>query len=108
MLNRPGYQTTAAIVAEIEDTSAWKPGKDRNGRDLSSSYGTEPLYTLQLSNCDRSISFMLEFGSPERHANNLHKLDTMISALEKFRTGLAQEHEAYECRAEEQGWDADD
>lgn len=86
MLNRPGFQTTAAIVAEIENTEAGLP---RWG---------EPEYTLQLSDCDRSISFTLDMDTPEGRRNNLHKVDTMIRALTEFRKGLDIEQKRYARR----------
>lgn len=90
LLNSDGFQSTAAIVAEIEDTSAWSDGKDRDGDDLSA-WGYTPRYTLQLSDCDRSISFDLDMDSPEGRKNDLHKIDTIIRTLRAFRTGLAAE-----------------
>lgn len=91
MLNLPGHQSTAAMVAEIEDTGPANATQDR--RDNA------PTYTLQIANCDRSIAFEIDsFGwwdkDDEVNAamkNDLHKLDTMIKLLTEFREGLATE-----------------
>lgn len=97
LLNSPGFSSTAAIVAEIEDTSGWEKGKDGDGKDLKSAYGAEPDYTLQIANCDRSIAFDLDFG-PEGWANNVRKVEIMIDTLSKFRDGLIAERVAYTMR----------
>lgn len=94
MLNLPGFQTTGAVVAEVENTSTWKSGKDRDGRDLTK-WACDPHVTLQFADCDRATSFDFTFGNEFEHENNLHKVDTMITALTKFRSGLALEQERY-------------
>jgi hypothetical protein len=86
LLNGKGHQTTAAIVCEIEDVRRWEPGER---------YIPLPDYTFQIANCDRSISFMLDFGSQREHRNNLKKIDTMIKVLQEFREGVAVSQDAY-------------
>lgn len=98
LLNRPGFQSTAAIVAEIEDTGPATQGTRE---------ADKPTYSFQLANCDRSISFMLDgFGFYVRDAeydqqikdameNDLYKLDVMIETLQKFRDGVALEQKRY-------------
>lgn len=72
LLNLPGHQSTAAIVAEIDGEG-------------SVSY---PDYTFQISDCTRSIDLDLDFRNAEERENNLYKLDTMISVLKEFRKGV--------------------
>lgn len=103
MLNRPGHQSTASIVAEIEDTSKWKEGKDKDGEDLNGNkfriYGSAaPDYIFQISDCDRSISFDIEIGSRSSRANTLYKLDAMIDTLTKFREGIVEECKLFDER----------
>jgi hypothetical protein len=89
MLNLPGYQTTGAIVAECDSTRGVgidNPDYPRWG----------PEITLQIADCDRSISFDFEsFDSEGGRENNLHKLDTMISALTLLREGIDFEQKKY-------------
>lgn len=100
MLNLPGHQSTAALVAEIEDTGP--ANKTQSRRDHN------PNYTLQISNCDRSISFEIDSfnyvyrdeseGRRASFENDLHKLDTMIDLLTRFRAGVALEQNRFARR----------
>lgn len=97
LLNLPGHESTAAVVAEIEDTTGWAEGKDRNGNALDS-WNRHPDYTFKLANCDRSIAFEFDLCSAESRANSFFKIDTMITALQKFRDGLEVEAREYRKR----------
>lgn len=107
LLNRSPHATTAAIVAEVEDTREWKEGEVR-GRPIGTTtdgekqekpselrWELEPEYTLQIANCDRSIAFEIDWQTDRERANSLHKLDTMISVLSEFREALADEQRLY-------------
>lgn len=107
LLNRPGFQSTAAIVAEIEDTSAWKPGKDSEG-DTLTHWNPAPSINLQISDCSRVISFDFDMETRSGRLNGLHKIDTMIRLLAEFRSGLYAENERYAQRQEHiTPWPAD-
>ena len=91
MLNLPGHHSTAAIVAEIENTVV-------TGEEY-------PDACFQISDCNRSIS--LDFESLHRYyddpredvmANDIHKIDVMLDALKAFRKGLLVEHERIRAR----------
>lgn len=92
LLNLPGFESTAAIVFEIQDTRQVKAG---------ALYANEPDYTFQLSDCSRSINFELDFRSPEAQENNLYKVDTMIEVLKAGRRALVAEHALYNKRTQE-------
>lgn len=92
LLNLPGFESTGAIVFEIQDTRKTDP---------DSLYANEPDYTFQLSDCSRSISFAFDFRSPEAQENNLHKVDTMIEVLKAGRRALVAEHALYNKRTQE-------
>ena len=94
MLNLPGYQTTAAIVAEVEDTSTWADGKGRKGLAVQTKYDCEPYVKFQVANCDRSIEFVFPL-EPHEVENSLYKIDTFIEALKDFRVGFEIEHKRY-------------
>ena len=87
LLNKPGYQSTAAIVAEIENTEHYTDDDWQR-----------PRYTLQFANCDRSISFELDLYDKEARANSLFKVKTMARLLAEFQEGLEQEIKRIEQR----------
>lgn len=90
MLNLPGHQTTAAIVAEVEDSSTWS-------KELDSEDWIQPRVTLQIANCDRSISFEVEVEGNDAD-NDLKKVETLISVLTDFRAGLVTERRRAKAR----------
>lgn len=112
LLNRSSHATTAAIVAEVEDTRTWAEGEvrgrpigtDNDGEKVSKlsdlRWELEPNHTLQISNCDRSIAFELDWQTESERANTLHKLDTLIEILAEFREAVADEQRLYVERME--------
>lgn len=99
LLNKPGHHSTGAIVAEIEDTDTWEVGKNGDGKTIAHGWNAAPRVVFQISNCDRSLSFDVDLEERDAYLNSLHKVDTMIDALEKFRTGVVQERGRYVRRA---------
>lgn len=97
LLNPRGICSTAAIVAEIEDTSSWKPGCDGEGRPITkeNSWSSQPAVTFQIANCDRSVAFEFEWDTSEQRAAGIWKVNRMIRALEGFRAGLEVEQKRY-------------
>ena len=82
LLNLPGHESTAAIVAEITRPSAEYP-------DI----------TLVISDCSRVIHLSFDRGgTPDERENNLYKVDTLISVLREFRKGLVTMHRLQEKR----------
>lgn len=73
MLNLPGHHSTAAIVAEVTTDG---PGR----------YDTYAV--VQISDCDRKITLEFNPSDADAHENDLHKVDTLIACLRKFRRGL--------------------
>lgn len=88
MLNRRGHQSTANIVAEVENTAQWR-------MDDRPHWDNEPEVTLHIADCDRKISFDFAFESAEDRSNNLYKVDTMIRRLTDFREALEIEQQRY-------------
>ena len=93
LLNKPGYQSTAAIVAEIENTEG--DDTDRYRR---------PQTTLQFSNCDRSIAFDFEFHDAAARATSVHKVRTMLKHLQAFEKGLTLECQRVAVREKAKGY----
>jgi len=50
---------------------------------------------------EERINLWFELDSERRRANSLHKLDTLITALRVFRTGLEEEFAEYDRREKE-------
>jgi hypothetical protein len=55
----------------------------------------EPRLRLRIGDCNNEI--FLEFGVEARalRENSLHKIDTLLGALHRFRTGLVVEADLY-------------
>jgi hypothetical protein len=97
MLNLPGHHSTAAIVAEMEDTSGWPTGKARDGSELSG-YNIEPNTTFSITDCDNKVNIEIGFNSENGVENNLHKIDTMIEILQDLRKGVELEGKRFARR----------
>jgi hypothetical protein len=107
MLNLPGHHSTGAIVAEIEDTSRWKAGKNAEDEKLER-WNARPHMVLQIADCTRSVSFDFDIADADARANDLYKVNTMIDALVGFRDGLIAEQERYVERIASLPVDEDD
>lgn len=93
MLNPPGLESTASIVAEIEDTRGWKEGCIRTGEKLTkeNQWDIYPNYILKISDCDRAIALSLHWESARERKFSLKKIDLMIEALYDMREALEEE-----------------
>jgi hypothetical protein len=87
LLNLPGHGSSAAIVAEIEDTSGWPEGKGRDGEELSR-YNFTPHSSLIITDCDNKVSLEIDLETENEVTNTLHKIDEMINALTELREGV--------------------
>ena len=84
ILNLPDFDGGAHVRALVEDTSAHRVRR----RNLPS-----PRLKLRITDCENEIHLEFSVDSPELRENALHKIDTLIAALERFRAGLAAESE---------------
>ena len=50
-----------------------------------------PRLKLRIADCTNEIHLEFSVDSHEERENSLHKIDTLIAALEQFRSGLAAE-----------------
>jgi hypothetical protein len=94
LLNLPGHHSTAAIVAEIENTVDWEEGKGRGGDELTR-YNAEPHMMLTVTDCDNRVNIELDIDSENSYENTIYKVDTMIEELRKLRKGLVTERGRY-------------
>lgn len=69
LLNRPGFHSTAAIACQVEITNWHK----------------HVMAEVHVSDCDRKISLDFDDSTRSDYNNSLHKIDTMIKVLTKFR-----------------------
>jgi hypothetical protein len=84
VLNFPAFDGGAHVRAFVEDTSTRK----RGFRPLPS-----PRLKLRITDCVSEINLEFSVDSPEIRENSLHKIATLIAALERFRAGLEAEAE---------------
>ena len=61
----------------------------------------EPRMTLEIADCDRRVSLEFDIDTLEGRANSLHKLDTLLAALQVFRVALEEEFEPYDERQQQ-------
>ena len=88
LLNLAGHHGNASVRVFVEDTT---------GRRWSRK-PPEPKVRLRISDCSYEVSLWFEVDSPERRANSLHKIDTLLGSLTRFRDALDAECELYEHR----------
>jgi hypothetical protein len=93
VLNFPDFDGGAHVRVFVEDTSAHKI----RWRRLPS-----PQFKLRIADCEDAIFLEFSVDSRELRENSLHKIDTLIAALERFRAGLAAESELREARERRQ------
>lgn len=95
LLNDPGFHSTAAIVAEIEDTRTWREGFNGAGEEIQYLWSLEPDVTLEIADCDRKITLQVDWESAHERKASVKKLDRMIEALTTFREALVDEQRLY-------------
>jgi hypothetical protein len=93
LLNRPGFYGDAHVFVFVEDTSG-----RRSKRWLRRAEPPSPRLMLQVSDCMNEINLEFDVSSADYRDNSLYKIDTLLTALERFRDGLAVEAELYEQR----------
>jgi len=82
LLNHPQFDGGAHVRAFVEDTSKRKLRRRR----LPS-----PRLKLRITDCMNQINLEFSVDSPELRENSLHKINTLIGALERFQAGLDAE-----------------
>ena len=82
VLNLPEFDGGAHVRVLVEDTSAQRARRPR----ISS-----PQLKLRIADCTNEIHLEFSVESAEARANSLHKINTLIASLERFRAGLEAE-----------------
>lgn len=87
-LNLPGSHGDASVRVFVQDTTGrrWRRQPP------------QPKVRLRISDCANEISLWFEIDSPERRENSMHKIDTLLGSLRRFRDALDAECELYEHR----------
>jgi hypothetical protein len=87
LLNLPGHHGDASIRVFVEDTSGrfWRTPP-------------QPKIRLEIADCVNEINLEFEVDTAERRTNALHKVDTLIDTLTRFRAALVAEGDLYERR----------
>jgi hypothetical protein len=83
-LNRPAFDGGAYVRVYVEDTS---------NRKLRRRRLPSPRLKLRIADCINHINLEFSVDTAEVRENSLHKIETLIAALERFRAGLAAEAE---------------
>jgi len=89
-LNLPGFHGAAYVRVFVEDTTSRKWRRRP----------PEPRIRLKIADCSNEISLWFELDSEAARENSLHKIDTLLGALRRFRDALDAEAELYALRAE--------
>ena len=87
-LNLPGFHGDAYVRVFVEDTTfrRWRRQPP------------EPRIRFRIADCSNEISLWFELDSPAARENSLHKIDTLLGALRRFRDALDAEAELYAHR----------
>ena len=86
-LNLPGFHGGAFVRVFVEDTTFRKWRRP-----------PEPRIRLRIADCSNEISLWFELNSQAARENSLHKIDTLLGALQRFRAALNAEAELYAHR----------
>ena len=85
LLNRSAFCGGAFVRVIVEDTSR-KPVRRRP---------PSPRLRLRIADCANQINLEFAVDSLAVRENSLHKIDTLLAALHRFRDGLADEAALY-------------
>ncbi len=84
LLNLPEHDGGARVRVLVEDTSTHRLRRRRL---------PNPRLKLLIADCVNEVNLEFSVESADLRENSLHKIDTLIAALERFRAGLAAEAE---------------
>jgi hypothetical protein len=87
LLNLPAFDGGAHVRVFVEDTT----GRKRRFRRVPPS----PHLKLRVADCVNEVNLEFSVESAVLRQNSLHKMDTLLGALTRFRDALAAEAELY-------------
>jgi hypothetical protein len=99
-LNLPGFHGGAYVVAYVEHTGDRGPKRGQYCKDdcPDCPHNFEGRTILEIADCANRIDLEFDLDTEVGRANSLHKLDTLIAALNVFRGGLVAEFREYDRR----------
>ena len=102
-LNLPGFHGGAYVVAYVEDTSecGLRVNHYCDGDCDCDPQNFEPRMILEIADCTNRIDLEFNVDSEAGRDNSLHKLDTLLAALQVFRAGVVAEFDQYDRRERE-------
>lgn len=89
-LNLPDFDGGAFVRVFVEDTSARRV---RRFRKLP-----EPRLRLRVGDCSNEVYLEFSVDSTAARENSLHKANTLLGAVQRFRDALEAEAELYAAR----------
>ena len=92
-LNLPAFDGGAFVRVFVEDT--------RGRRRRFSRAPVDPRIRLRMGDCINEIALEFSVETAEARENALHKIDTLLDALGRFRAALADEAALYAERERE-------
>jgi hypothetical protein len=103
LLNLPGFHSGAYVYGYVEDTSERGLARTPYCNDGCNCcpQNFEPRMTLEIADCHRHVSLEFDIDTLDGRANSLHKLDTLLAALQVFRAAIELEFEPYDERQQQ-------
>ena len=103
LLNLPGFHGGAYVYVYVEDTSDRALQRDPFCDDdcTCCPHNFEPRMSLEIDDGNRTIVLEFDVDTPEARVNSVHKLDSLLAAIQLFRAALEQEFEPYDTRERE-------
>jgi hypothetical protein len=100
LLNLPGFHSGAFVYVYVEDTSLRTLQRDADCEaDCDCCpQNFEPYMMLEVADCNDTIGLTFDIDTAAGRENSLHKLDTLMTALNLFRAALVEEFEPYDHR----------
>ena len=100
LLNLPGFHSGAFVYVYVEDTSRRtllrETGCEADCDCCPQNF--EPYMVLEVADCNGTIGLDFDIDTAAGRENSLHKLDTLMAALNLFRAALVEEFEPYDRR----------
>jgi hypothetical protein len=87
-LNLPGFHAGAYIRVFVQDTMFLK----------CQGHPIEPRIRFRIADCSNEVSLWFELDSPGARKNSMHKIETLLGAVQRFRDALELEAQLYADR----------
>jgi len=103
LLNLPGFHGGAFVYVYVENTSEREllhnPSCESSCECCPANF--EPRMTLEIADCYSTTAIEFDVDTTASRENSLHKLDTLVTALNVFRAAFVAEFAPYDRREHE-------